>query len=205
MPVAGYRLPVISVRIFAAEFGIQETGNRKLETGNRKLETGWTQKPLPLRPEQNIQSVKNFLLALLVLPVFLACKQREGKAEGEKSFIKLEDSTSYTTVQWIDSTHHDMGTIQQGADIEIPFRFKNTGDKPLIIESAVPGCGCTVAEKPDEPVMPGKEGVIKAKFSSGNYQGSQTKYVTVTANTKESNTGVNTSHSLSFTVNVEKQ
>ena len=135
----------------------------------------------------------------------VACKQREGKAEGEKNYIRLEDTTNFTTIEWIDSTHHDMGTMKQGEELEIPFRFKNTGDKLLVIEAAVPGCGCTGAEKPEEPIMPGKEGVIKAKFSSRDYQGSQTKYVTVTANTKNSNTGTNTSHSLSFTVNVEKQ
>jgi hypothetical protein len=151
------------------------------------------------------QTVKSFLVVIVALVTFFSCKQREGKAEGEKKYIRLEDTTNFTTIEWIDSAHHDMGTIKQGEELEIPFRFKNTGDKPLVIESAVPGCGCTGAEKPEEPIMPGKEGVIKAKFSSRDYQGSQTKYVTVTANTKNSNTGVITNHSLSFTVNVEKQ
>jgi hypothetical protein len=151
------------------------------------------------------QTVKRVLVVFVVLLSVVACKQREGKTEGEKTYIKLQDTTNVTTIQWIDSSHHDMGTIKQGEELEIPFHFKNTGNKPLVIESAVPGCGCTGAEKPEEPIMPGQEGVIKAKFSSKNYQGSQTKYVTVTANTKNSNTSTPTSHSLSFTVNVEKQ
>ena len=149
--------------------------------------------------------MKSFLIVFVSLITIVACKQREGKAEGEKNYIKLDDTTNLTTIEWIDSTHHDMGTIKQGEELEIPFRFKNTGDKPLVIESATPGCGCTGAEKPEEPIVPGKEGVIKAKFSSRDYQGSQTKYVTVTANTKNSNTANTTSHSLSFTVNIEKQ
>lgn len=148
------------------------------------------------------QTVKRVLIGFVVLLSIVACKQREGKTESEKT---LQDTTNVTTIQWIDSSHHDMGTIKQGEELEIPFHFKNTGDKPLVIESAVPGCGCTGAEKPEEPIMPGQEGVIKAKFSSKNYEGSQTKYVTVTANTKNSNTPTPTSHSLSFTVNVEKQ
>src|SRR5204863_2552473 len=110
--------------------------------------------------------VKRFLFVFVISLSIIACKQREGKAEGEKNYIRLEDTTNFTTIHWIDSTHHDMGTIKQGQELEIPFRFKNTGDKPLVIEAAVPGCGCTGAEKPEEPVMPGKEGVIKAKFSS---------------------------------------
>jgi len=151
------------------------------------------------------QAVKRVVIAFIVLLSFVACKQREGRSEGEKTYIKLGDSTNVTTIQWIDSSHHDMGKIRQGEELEIPFHFKNTGDKPLVIESAVPGCGCTVAEKPQEPIMPGGEGVIKAKFSSKNYEGAQTKYLTVTANTKTSNTPTPTSHSLSFTVNIEKQ
>jgi len=150
-------------------------------------------------------TVKRVLVVLVVLLTVVACKQRQGKTEGEKNDTRLEDTLNFTTIQWIDSTHHDMGKIKQGEELEIPFHFKNTGDKPLVIESAVPGCGCTGAEKPEEPIMPGKEGVIKAKFSSKNYEGSQTKYVTVTANTKNSNGPTPTSHSLSFTVNVEKQ
>jgi hypothetical protein len=161
-------------------------------------------KPLTFAFFKNL-TVKRVLVVSIILLSVVACKQREGKSEGEKTFIKLEDSLNFTTIEWIDSTHHDMGTIKQGEELEIPFRFKNTGDKPLVIESAVPGCGCTGAEKPEEPIMPGQEGVVKAKFSSKNYEGSQTKYVTVTANTKNSNTPAHTNHSLSFTVNVEKQ
>lgn len=157
-----------------------------------------------MRSSKN-QIVKRLFVVLIAAVSIISCKQREGKAEGEKNFIRLDDTTSYTTIAWLDSTHRDMGTVKQGEEIEIPFRFKNTGNKPLIIESAVPGCGCTVAEKPEQPILPGEEGTIKAKFSSREYQGSQTKYVTVTANTKQSNTGVITNHSLSFTVNVEKQ
>jgi hypothetical protein len=151
------------------------------------------------------RTVKKILVAILLLTTFIACKQRVGKAEGEKSYIVLNDSASLTTIEWIDSPHHDIGSLKEGEEVEILFRFKNTGDKPLVIESVIPGCGCTGAEKPEEPIMPGKEGEIKAKFSSRGFQGTQTKYVNVNANTKKSNTGSPSNHSLSFTVNVEKQ
>jgi len=54
-----------------------------------------------------------------------------------------------------------------------------------VIAQVTPGCGCTVADKPEEPIMPGSESVIRAKFnSSGQSAGEHRKYVSVTANTK---------------------
>ena len=55
----------------------------------------------------------------------------------------------------------------------------------LIVSDVKAGCGCTVADKPKEPIPPGGEGFIKANFDSksqapGNYN----KTVSVYANTK---------------------
>jgi hypothetical protein len=57
-----------------------------------------------------------------------------------------------------------------------------------------------VAEKPLEPVPPGEEGIIKAKFSSEGRVGVNEKQVMVTTNTKG-----RTHHSLNFKVEVEKK
>lgn len=96
----------------------------------------------------------------------------------------LKDTLQYTTVQWLDSVAQTLPPINQGAVVEIKWRFKNSGDKPLIIASVRPGCGCTGAEGPKEPVAPGQESVITAKFDSENYPGPQHKQVFVKANTK---------------------
>jgi hypothetical protein len=98
----------------------------------------------------------------------------------------VNDSANYTTVQWIDSTYQDIGKVKQGQVAEVSWRLKNTGTKPLVIAQVLPGCGCTVAEKPEEPIMPGGESVIRAKFnSSGQHEGEHRKYLSVVANTKE--------------------
>lgn len=110
----------------------------------------------------------------------------------------LKDSANFTTVQWVDSTFKDIGNVKKGQTVEIPFVVKNTGTKPLIITSVQPGCGCTVAEKPEQPIMPGKEDKIVAKFNSeGQSAGAHSKNVTVTANTTPL-----TQHVLVFKVNV---
>lgn len=88
-----------------------------------------------------------------------------------------------TTVQVIDSVH-DFGTIKEGDMVEYSFRFKNTGDKPLIITNASASCGCTVPEKPEQPVMPGELGFIRVKFNSAGKPNKAHKPVTITSNAR---------------------
>jgi hypothetical protein len=100
--------------------------------------------------------------------------------------VALEDSNSYTELQWIDSIHQDLGKVTQGQTIDITWHVKNVGTKPLVIANVSPGCGCTVAERPEQPIAPGGEGVIRGKFDSkGQSHGVHEKNITVTANTAQ--------------------
>jgi hypothetical protein len=60
----------------------------------------------------------------------------------------------------------DYGTIEKGSDGVRVFEFTNTGNAPLIISNVRSTCGCTVPEKPDGPIMPGKTGEIKVKYDT---------------------------------------
>lgn len=89
-----------------------------------------------------------------------------------------------TTIEWLDGTDRDFGTMKQGDNLEVSFRFKNTGKKPLIISNVTAGCGCTIPEIPKKPYAPGETGVIKASFDSNKGQvGMNSKQVNVFANT----------------------
>ena len=81
-----------------------------------------------------------------------------------------------------ESTTHDFGTIEQSKPAEHEFTFKNDGDVPLIISSVKASCGCTVAEYTKEPIAPGQEGTVSARYDAAKV-GAFTKTVTVTANT----------------------
>jgi len=60
----------------------------------------------------------------------------------------------------------DYGTISKKSDNGIrSFEFTNTGDAPLVITNVLSTCGCTVPTKPNEPIMPGKNGKIDVKYS----------------------------------------
>ncbi len=127
-------------------------------------------------------------------------KLMDPKINGTTSMQIPKDSSLFTDIQWLDSTERDFGTIPEGQKLEVSFRFLNAGTKPLIIARVQPSCGCTVAEQPEEPVLPGKEGVIKASFNSEGRTGINHKKMYVIANTRGTQ-----SNEVQFSVQVEKK
>ena len=144
------------------------------------------------------------LLVALISVLWMSCITDDSKtptaagplAPGMADPNKAVDPATLTTIQWLDSVL-DKGSVLEGTKVEVLFRFKNTGTKPLVIESTKASCGCTVAEKPEEPIMPGQEGRIKAVFNSQGRTGSNHKTITVVANTSPS-----PNHIVEFNVNV---
>lgn len=133
--------------------------------------------------------MKKTALIILATLSISACKEMDKKVTPVEQMTKDEiqkavtDTTNFTTITWLDSTTQSLGTLKKNKEIEITWRFKNTGDKNLIIENVTASCGCTIPEKPQQPFAPGDEGVIKAKFN-GSGSGSIIKDVHVIANTK---------------------
>ena len=60
------------------------------------------------------------------------------------------------------------------------FKYKNTGSKPIHINSVNTSCGCTVATLKSNDVPPGESGEITATLTIANRTGLQHKTVTVT-------------------------
>lgn len=77
----------------------------------------------------------------------------------------------------------NFGTIKQGESVTHIFKFKNEGKEPLIINTAVGSCGCTVPEYPKEPIRPNGMSEIKVTFNSTGKSGPQDKTVTITYDT----------------------
>ena len=80
-------------------------------------------------------------------------------------------------------TVHSFGTIHEKEVVEYDFEFTNHGKTPLIINSAVGSCGCTVPSYPHDPVPPGQKAVMKVTFNSAGKTGHQLKTVTIHSNT----------------------
>jgi hypothetical protein len=125
----------------------------------------------------------------LILSAFLmiSCQQHQDKVATAEVVAPVTEVTKpkpITTIQWLDSAKN-LGKVKEGEKIEISYRFKNTGTELLIINNIVVSCGCTVAEKPLEPIAPGAEGAIKATFDTKGRIGTNHKTMAVYTNTKE--------------------
>jgi hypothetical protein len=142
-------------------------------------------------------------IPLISLLLFLAACRPDAASKdpaGPKPGTAKMDSTQLTTIEWLDSANRDFGKVMEGQKLEVSYRFKNAGGKPLVIERVQPSCGCTVAEQPREPVAPGAEGLIKASFNSEGHVGINHKSLYVYANAKGS-----PRTELHFEVEVEKK
>ena len=154
---------------------------------------------------QNV--LKSFVFFGLLILLATACKDRDAEKkiaqlesrlaelEGEKS---PDPATTTATpvaaapeakpegplpVVEFETIEHDFGTINEGDIVEHTYSFKNTGEAPLIIQSAQGSCGCTVPDWSKDPIPAGGTGFVKAKFDTNGKTNAQNKTVTVTANT----------------------
>jgi hypothetical protein len=126
-------------------------------------------------------------IPFLIIAMVLMISCRNGNSGTQRTSPDITAGTAnqpLTTIQWIDSVKN-IGRITEGEKVEITFRFRNTGNNPLVINNVVASCGCTVAEKPEQPVSPGKEGMVKAAFNSQGRTGTNHKTITVYSNTTE--------------------
>lgn len=107
------------------------------------------------------------ICSLVSFIVFEACNDGSNADFQKKA---AQDSANFTTVQWFD-TLLNFDTINMGEKALVKFKCKNTGNKPLIIASAKPGCGCTVADYSKEPIAPNGEGWVTGSFDSNKNHG----------------------------------
>ncbi|MBF9237946.1 DUF1573 domain-containing protein [Hymenobacter sp. BT683] len=94
-------------------------------------------------------------------------------------------SASAQGVMKFESDNHDFGNVAEGTMATYEFKFKNTGNQPVVIANVQASCGCTTPDWTKTPVLPGKTGIIKAMYSSAGRPGVFNKTVTVTSNASE--------------------
>lgn len=110
------------------------------------------------------------------------------EAEIQKSLKEIEaeekEHAASTTTMSFDKTTIDFGKIKEDSENKASFVVTNTGKSPLIIKKVDVSCGCTTAQKPEKPILPGKSDKIEIVFHPkiGQLEG-QNKTVTISANT----------------------
>lgn len=127
--------------------------------------------------------MKQIHIFFFVLPFLLgSCNIRNSHKSGaEPTDVASARLDVKTNVSMIDSTYN-FGTVKEGEKVVFSYRFKNTGEYPLVISSATASCGCTVPEKPEQPIAPGETAYIKVVFNSKGTGGIIHKEVHVTSN-----------------------
>jgi len=154
-----------------------------------------------------LKQVKVLFLALLAVGFLASCNNSESSAQEEakneltQNEVQPADPNAPaqpqaqpaaqqpevpagpTTVMSFDETSFDFGSVDEGEKVAHIYKFKNTGEEPLILSNAKGSCGCTVPVWPREPIAPGAEGEIKVEFNSKGKKGKRNQKVTITANT----------------------
>lgn len=114
--------------------------------------------------------IKITLISLLIVSAALFTSTNlKAQANAEKAHIHFKHEK------------YNYGEIEQNSNGRHVFTFTNTGKEPLIINNVRSSCGCTVAKKPTEPIMPGESSEIKVKYNThiiGNFR----KTITVRSN-----------------------
>ena len=82
-------------------------------------------------------------------------------------------------------TVYDFGSVpERGGKVSHVFEFVNTGNANLVIKDVTAECGCTTPEYPQNPIAPGKKGVVKVTYNPLGRPGGFNKTVTVKTNGK---------------------
>lgn len=80
---------------------------------------------------------------------------------------------------------HKFPNTKEGVVLEHSFSFTNTGKAPLIISDYEVGCPCTKVIIPEDPIPPGKSGIVKVIFDSEGKSYYQDRIIILTTNTRK--------------------
>lgn len=116
-----------------------------------------------------MKKMKKLFISLLMLMVSTWAAWSQGTAE-----MSFEKNT------------HNFGAFSESSPkVTCKFKFKNTGESPLVIHQAIASCGCTVPVYPKEPIRPGEEGEITVTYNgAGKFPGHFRKSITLRTNAK---------------------
>lgn len=93
-------------------------------------------------------------LVLFATALFFGAAVMAQTAKNADEIVKFKEET------------HNFGKIKQNVPVTYFFEIKNISDKPVVVENASASCGCTVPEKPDQPIPPGATAKLKVVYNA---------------------------------------
>lgn len=125
--------------------------------------------------------MRTILSTYLILVVILASCSGKKTEEGIDSSLVKVNSGNLPVIKF-EETEHDFGKITQGERVKYSFQFTNEGSSSLVISNVSTTCGCTIADKPKDPIPPGKSGKIEVEFNSEGKKNIVERKITVVSN-----------------------
>ena len=119
-----------------------------------------------------------YILFTLAFVFAAQVNAQDAPKTAKKEVVKQKKGIKFTQMEIVREN------IPYGSDETFSFEFKNEGKTPALIQGVQTSCGCTTANKPEEPVKPGKKSVISVKYDTKRV-GNFTKTITVTSNVSE--------------------
>lgn len=129
--------------------------------------------------------LRHFWIFLFQFSILLlaACQNDGSDKSVQNNQLSNYDSVFYQgPVIEFDTTAYDFGRVYEGEKVGWYFKYKNLGNKNLVLTNVSASCGCTIPAYSTEPVAPGNEGEIKVVFNSDGRSGHQYKSVNVETN-----------------------
>jgi hypothetical protein len=128
--------------------------------------------------EKKLDTMKHLFFALALILGFGVSAQETQKKEAPKTEATQAKGITFTKLEI------DRKDIPYGSEELFVFEFKNDAKIPAIIQGVQTSCGCTAADKPAEPIKPGKKSQISVKYDTKRV-GQFTKTITITSNVSE--------------------
>jgi hypothetical protein len=116
------------------------------------------------------------LLGGLILLIALSC----GRSSNQIS-EQVADSTHFAELTFVED-FFDAGTLHSGELVKHSFKFRNTGNIPLVVKDIIPSCGCTKVDVTSRILKPDEEAIVEVVFDTKGWFGSQYKSVTLRTN-----------------------
>lgn len=130
--------------------------------------------------------MKRLLIAFLIFSLCSCTNKEQDGAIGTDIVTNTASANGKTNSDLpeikFEEEEFDFGKITQGEIVSHAFKFKNNGNKNLIISGASGSCGCTVPHWPKEPIKANEENSINVVFSSEGKSGIQEKTITIITN-----------------------
>lgn len=106
--------------------------------------------------------MKNLLCTLCLILAGTCVSLQAQKAVLTSNKIEVTESKA---IQW-EQTTHQFGEITQNTPATATFKLTNQGNQPLLLKEVKPSCGCTVANYPQEPILPGETAEITTTYNA---------------------------------------